>query len=78
MNGNLVYTNVTLENNVGTSALIDEGCQCYTVINEDLAVGLGLPLVSTETRRVKGASAAMQGSNIKGVVAFRMKIAGFT
>jgi transposase InsO family protein len=78
MNGNLVYTDVTLENNVGTSALIDEGCQCYAAINEDLAVGLGLPLVSTETRGVKGASAAMQGSKIKGVVAFRMKIAGFT
>jgi hypothetical protein len=59
MNGNLIYTDVTLENNVGTSALIDEGCQCYAAINEDLAIGLGLPLVSTETREVKGASAAM-------------------
>ena len=78
MNGNLVYTDVTLENSVGTSALIDEGCQCYAAINEDLAEGLGLPFVSTETREVKGASAAMQGSSIKGVVAFRMKIAGFT
>jgi hypothetical protein len=26
MNGNLIYTDVTLKNNVGTLALIDEGC----------------------------------------------------
>jgi len=77
MNGNLVYTDVTLQNNVRTSALIDEGCQCYAAINAKLAKGLGLSFVSRETREVKGASSAMQNANIVGVVAFRMEIYGF-
>jgi transposase InsO family protein len=77
MNGNLVYTDVTLQNNVRTSALIDEGCQCYAAINAKLAKGLGLRFVSRETREVKGASSAMQNANIIGVVAFRMEISGF-
>ena len=41
MNGNLIYTDVILQNTVGTSALVDEGCQCYAAINGDLAKGLG-------------------------------------
>ena len=77
MNGNLVYTDVTLQNNVRTSALIDEGCQCYAAINAKLAKGLGLSYVSREIREVKGASSAMQNANIVGVVAFRMEIDGF-
>jgi hypothetical protein len=77
MNGNLVYTDVILQNNLGTSALIDEGCQCYAAINGDLAQGLGLRFVSHEKREVKGASSFMKSSNIEGVVAFRMEIAGF-
>jgi len=77
MNGNLVYTDVVLQNNFGTSALIDEGCQCYAAINGDLAKGLGLSFVSTEVRQVKGASTSMGGSGIEGVVAFRMEIRGF-
>ena len=77
MNGNLVYTDVTLQNNLGTSALIDEGCQCYAAINGDLVKGLGLRVVSNETREVKGASAFMKSSTIRGVVAFHMEIAGF-
>ena len=77
MNGNLVHTDVVLQNNTGTSALIDEGCQCYAAINGELAKGLGLNFVSQETREVKGASSAMKSSNIEGVVAFRMEIAGF-
>ena len=74
MNGNLVYTDVILENNLGTSALIDEGCQCYAAINGDLAKGLGLRWVSQEKREVKGASAGMKNPRIEGVVAFRMEI----
>lgn len=77
MNGNLVYTDVTIQNNFGTSALIDEGCQCYAAINGDLVEGLGLSFISLETREVKGASSAMQGSSIIGVVAFNMEIKGF-
>lgn len=77
MNGNLIYTDVVLQNHLGTSALIDEGCQCYAAINGDLAKGLGLRWVSRESRAVRGASAYMQGSKIEGVVAFRMEIAGF-
>jgi len=77
MDGNLVFTDVILERNLGTSALIDEGCQCYAAINGDLAKGLGLSFVSHEKRDVKGASAAMQSSSIEGVVAFRMKMRGF-
>lgn len=78
MNGNLVFTDVVLQNKVKTSALIDEGCQCYAAINGDLAEGLGLTYVSREDRKIKGASAAMQGSKIHGVVAFRMVINGFS
>jgi hypothetical protein len=26
MNGNLIYTDIILQNNLGTSALIDKGC----------------------------------------------------
>ena len=78
MNGNLIYTDVTLQNNVGTSALIDEGCQCYAAINAKLAKGLGLSYVSHETREVKGATSALESANIVGVVAFRMEINGFT
>ena len=48
MNGNLIYTDVVLQNNFGTSALIDEGCQCYAAINDNLAKGLGLSYVSYE------------------------------
>ena len=77
MNGHLIYTDVVLQNNTGTSALIDEGCQCYAAINGDLAKGLGLSFVSHETREIKGASSCMKSSNIIGVVAFRMDIAGF-
>ena len=77
MNRNLVYTNVLLQNNLGTSALIDEGCQCYAAINGDLAQGLGLRFVSHERREVKGASSFMKSSDIEGVVAFCMDIAGF-
>jgi hypothetical protein len=77
MNGNLVYTNITLQNNVRTSALIDEGCQCYAAINAKLVKGLGLSFVSREIREVRGASSAMQNANIVGVVAFRMEINGF-
>jgi transposase InsO family protein len=77
MNGNLVHTYVVLQENVGTLALIDEGCQCYAAINGDLARGLGLNFVSHETRAVKGASAAMRNSSAEGVVAFRMGIDGF-
>jgi hypothetical protein len=78
MNGNLVYTDVILENDTGTSALIDEGCQCYAAINEDLAKGLGLRFLSFEKREVKGASSAMKSSIIEGVVAFRMELVGFS
>ena len=77
MNGNLIYTDVVLQNNTGTSALIDEGCQCYAAINGDLAKGLGLSYISHETREIKGASSRMKSSNIEGVVAFRMEINGF-
>jgi transposase InsO family protein len=77
MNGNLVYTDVTLQNYLGTSALIDEGCQCYAAINANLAKGLGLRFVSYETREIKGASSFMSSSKIKGVVAVHMEIAGF-
>jgi hypothetical protein len=37
MNRNLVYTDIILQNNLGTSALINKGCQCYAAINGDLA-----------------------------------------
>lgn len=77
MNGNLVYTDVTIQNYLGTSALIDEGCQCYAAINANLAKGLGLRFVSYESRQIKGASALMSSSNIKGVVEFHMEISGF-
>ena len=77
MNRNLVYTDVILQNNLGTSALIDEGCQCYAAINGDLVKGLGLRFVSCEAREVKGASSFMKSSKIEGVVAFFMRIAGF-
>jgi hypothetical protein len=77
MNRNLVYTDIILQNNLGTSALIDKGCQCYAMINRDLAQGLGLCFVSYEKREVKGASSFIKSSNIEGVVAFRMEIAGF-
>ena len=77
MNGNLVYTDVILQNNLGTSALIDEGCQCYAAINGDLVKGLKLRFVSRESREVKGASSFMKSSKIEGVVAFYMRIAGF-
>jgi len=77
MNGNLVYTDVILQNNLGTSALIDEGCQCYAAINGDLVKGLKLRFVSHESREVKGASSFMKSSKIEGVVAFFMRIAGF-
>ena len=77
MNGNLIYTDVVLQNNTGTSALIDEGCQCYAAINGELARRLGLSLIGHDTRDVKGASSCMKSSNIEGVVAFRMGIDGF-
>ena len=77
MNGNLVYTDVILQNNLRTSALIDEGCQCYATINRDLVKGLKLRFVSHESREVKGASSFMKSSKIEGVVAFFMRIAGF-
>ena len=76
MNGNLIYTDVVLQNNFGTSALIDEGCQCYAAINGNLAKGLGLSFVSRENREAKGAT-SMKGSKIEGVVAFRMDVEGF-
>jgi len=78
MNGNLVYTDVILQKTFGTFALIDEGCQCYAAINRDLVLGLGLPYVSRENRKVKGASSMMEGSSIEGVVALRMEIIGFS
>ena len=77
MNGNLVYTDVVLQKTFGTFALIDEGCQCYAVINEELVKGLGLRYVSSENREIKGASKVMKNGKIKGAVAFRMEIAGF-
>jgi hypothetical protein len=77
MNGNLVYTDVTLQNYLGTSALIDEGCQCYAIINANLAKGLGLRFISYETREIKGASSFISSSKIKGVVAVHIEIAGF-
>lgn len=60
MNGILICTDLVLQNNLGTPALIDEGCQCYAAINGELARGLGLKFVSRETRKVKGPSAAMR------------------
>jgi hypothetical protein len=42
MNGALVYTDVILKGNLGTSALIDKGCMYYAIINGDLTEGLGL------------------------------------
>ena len=68
INGNLVYTDVILQNNLGTSALIDEGCQCYAAINGDLVKGLGLRFVSREAREVKGASSFIKSSKIEGVL----------
>ena len=77
INGNLIYTDVILQNTVRTSALVNEGCQCYAAINGDLAKGLGLRLVSHESRGVKGATSTMGSSDIEGVVAFRIEVAGF-
>ena len=44
----------------------------------DLVKGLGLSFISSEIRQVKGASTKMEGSKIKGVVAFNMEIEGFS
>lgn len=78
MNGKLMFADVVLQNNVQTTTLIDEGCQCYAAIHEDLVEGLGLQYVAHERRTIKGASAAIKNSKSTGVVGFRMDMAGFS
>lgn len=68
MNGNLVFADVVLENHMRSSALIDEGCQCYAAINKSLVQKLGLSYVCHGTREVRGASKSMTNSTIEGVV----------
>ena len=77
MNRNLVYTDVLLQNNLRTSALINKGYQYYATINRDLIQGLRLRFVSHKRREVKGALSFIKSSDIEGVVAFCIDITRF-
>jgi predicted aspartyl protease len=45
MNRSSIFVDIVLNNTLTVAALIDEGCECYTVIDRNLVRTLGLPLV---------------------------------
>lgn len=78
MDGHLNRTGVVLNGANVFSALIDEGCQCYAAISADLFNQLGLPLVNSCNRTIKGPTQDMNGLSVTGVTAFRLEIDGLS
>lgn len=59
------------------SALIDEGAACFAAVSEFLFDKLGLPVIDSVNRRIKGATSEMVGARITAITALELEIAGY-
>lgn len=59
-------------------ALIDNGCQCYAAICEDITKDLKLPIIPIPRREVRGASGVMTGAFIDKVTYAEVEISGYS
>ncbi|RKF83313.1 hypothetical protein GcM1_160001 [Golovinomyces cichoracearum] len=70
--------NVVLNKFYLSHPLVDNGCQCYAAVSENVYQDLNLPLIHISQREVRDASGAMIGAFIRGVTYADVEINGFT
>ncbi|RDA84009.1 hypothetical protein CP532_3143 [Ophiocordyceps camponoti-leonardi (nom. inval.)] len=59
-------------------SLVDEGCQCYAAVSQQLALDLNVPIEHIPPRYLRGAARHMRGPRVTGIVWLSLELASLT